>query len=69
MKKLELYQCDLCGTQYRSRLECKNCEKSHRRPTGVLDARWNAKNVGSSDGYPVKVSVMFDNGVSVDYRR
>lgn len=31
MKELKLYQCEICGTQYKSKTECEKCEKSHKK--------------------------------------
>ena len=69
MKELKLYQCEICGTQYKSKVDCKNCESSHIKPVKVSGAKWNAKNVGCTDGYPVKVTVTFEDGKTADYRR
>ena len=69
MKKLELYQCEICGTQYKNKAECQFCEKSHIIPKYIIGAKYNAKNVGSSDGLPVKITVTFENGHTADYRR
>ena len=69
MKKLELYQCEICGTQYSHKQDCKHCENSHIRPKSISGTKYNAKNVGSSDGLPVKITVLFENGVYADYRR
>ena len=29
MKELKLYQCEICGTQYKEKTACTKCEKSH----------------------------------------
>lgn len=69
MKKLELYQCEVCGTQYKSKQECLACETSHIRPVRIGGAKWNAKNVGCSDGLPLKVTIVFENGATAEYKR
>ena len=69
MKKVELYQCEVCGTQYKHKGECEECEKKHVRYTRITGAKYNAQNVGSNDGLPVKVTIQFENGKSADYRR
>ena len=69
MKKLELYQCEICGTQYANKKDCKDCEDSHIRTKCISGTKYNAKNIGSNDGLPVKITVTFENGVCADYRR
>ena len=69
MKKLELYQCEICGTQYKDKIVCEECEKSHIKPYSISGMKYYAKNVGSSDGLPVKITVTFENGHTADYRR
>lgn len=69
MKKLELYQCEICGTQYKNKQECQSCEKSHIKPVRISGTKWNAKNAGCTDGLPIKVTVVFENGVTAEYRR
>ncbi len=69
MKELHLYQCEVCGTQYVEKQKAKNCEMSHKKPLKVSGTRYNSMNQGSSDGYPVKVTVTFEDGACVDYRR
>ena len=69
MKKLELYQCDICGTNYKSKEECKKCEEHHVKVGEIIDAKYNAMDRGSFDGLPVKISVKFANGKIAQYRR
>ena len=69
MKELKLYQCEVCGTQYKDKLYCKNCEMSHVKPIEISGAKWNPKNVGNDDGLPVKITVKFGNGKTATYRR
>lgn len=69
MKKLELYQCEICGTQYKDKAECVECEKSHVPGTKIIGYKYTPKNVGSKDGLPVKITVKFENGKTADYRR
>ena len=69
MKELKLYQCEVCGTQYKSKQECQDCESYHIKPVKVSGTKWIPKNAGGSDGLPVKIRVTFENGRTVDYRR
>lgn len=29
MKKIELFQCEFCGTQFKEKADCVKCEKNH----------------------------------------
>lgn len=29
MKKIDLYQCDICGTQFSDKKLCEKCERGH----------------------------------------
>lgn len=69
MKKLELYQCEVCGTQYAEIMKCKDCEKSHVKPKCISGMKYNPMNVGSNDGLPIKITVTFENGKTATYRR
>lgn len=69
MKEIKLYQCEICGTQYKDKLKAKDCEKSHIKPVGIMGMKFNPMNCGSEDGFPVKITVTFENGACVDYRR
>ena len=40
MKKLELYQCEVCGTQYKSKLECTECETRHMKELRIVKSRY-----------------------------
>lgn len=31
MKKIDLYQCEICGTQFKSKEDCVKCEKGTRK--------------------------------------
>ena len=73
MKKIEVYQCELCGAQYKSEEECKECENYHIKPVSVVCAKWLPKGFlkddPKADGLPLKVSVTFEDGTTLDYKR
>ena len=69
MKEVKLYQCEICGTQYKEKLKAKDCEASHIKPVKISGMKFNSMNCGSGDGLPVKITVTFENGACVDYRR
>ena len=64
MKKLELYQCEICGTQYKDKKACEDCEKHHVKYISVIGAKYIVQS-----GLPVKVTVKFENGETADYKR
>lgn len=67
MKKLQFYQCERCGTQYKTALEASKCEKTHQLPLKVKPARFNAMN---NDGvYPQTVDIEFTDGKVVRYKK
>lgn len=67
MKKIELFVCEICGTQYSSKLACESCEKSHKIPVKIVRQRYvDPKNHG---GYPVSVTIEFNNGEQLVYKR
>lgn len=67
MKKLELYVCEVCGTQYKEKVECQNCEKSHIRPVQITGEKYMAKNCNGE--YPVHITVRMADGKSITYKR
>lgn len=69
MKEVMLYQCEVCGTQYKDKRKATECERSHNKPVRISGMKFNSMNCGSSDGCPVKITVVFENGACVDYRR
>ncbi len=68
MKELKLYQCEICGTQYKNKAECKECEKRHIKPKGITGTRYlNFKD--NKKGYPVLISVEMEDGFTITYKR
>lgn len=68
MKELKLYQCEICGTQYKVKNECKECEKRHIKPKKINGTRYlNFKD--NNKGYPVSISVEMEDGVTITYKR
>lgn len=69
MKKIEVYQCELCGAQYNTEDECKECENYHIKPVSIAGAKWLPKGLSKANGFPMKVSVVFEDGTTLDYIR
>ena len=68
MIKIELYECGVCHTRYKSKDECTECEESHVKPKRIEGAKWVAKKNDSS-GYPYRVTIEFEDGETIEYRR
>lgn len=68
MQELKLYRCEFCGTTYKGKENCKQCEKGHKTPVSVKASKYlsiaqNAK------GYPEYVDVEMSDGQIVRYKR
>lgn len=68
MKALKLYQCEICGTQYKERLECEKCEKTHIQPKAIVGAKY-IRMRDNAKGYPLAITVMMEDGQSLQYKR
>ncbi len=69
LKKIELYKCEICGTEYKFPQDCQNCEKYHVQPASIVSAKWQPYNQQSADKYPTKVCVRMSDGKTVEYKR
>lgn len=67
MKSLQLYLCDHCGTQYKNKNECKQCENSHKPALEIHDMRFHASK--ESINYPDKVELKMADGKMIWYHR
>lgn len=68
MKEVNLYQCEICGTQYSSSKAAQDCEKSHKTIESIESAKY--RSVGyNQDGYPDKISVKFTDNETIIYHR
>lgn len=68
MKELKLYQCEICGTQYKEKNECKECEKRHIQPKKITGTR-HLSYKKNQKGYPVSITVEMEDGNTVTYKR
>lgn len=66
MKKLELYQCEVCNTQYNDKNKAMECEKSHKLPAIVEGSKYRAVK-SNPNGYPDRVKITFTDGSIVEY--
>ena len=68
MKKIERYVCEICGTEYTDKARCQKCEKSHKTATEIIDARYLSLHQ-NEQGYPVSVTIKFNDGKTVIFKR
>lgn len=68
MKKLELYQCEVCGTQYKSMLECTECETRHMKELRIVKSRYLPFTQDRS-GMPTTITLMGPDGRHYTYKR
>ena len=68
MKELKLYQCEICGTRYKSKEECKKCETGHINPEEITGARYRGVNENAK-GYPLTISIKMSDGQTIVYKR
>lgn len=67
MKSLQLYVCEHCGTQYKEKGECLQCEKSHVLVANIHDVRFN--NCKGEKNYPYKVEIEMSDGKRIWFKR
>ena len=61
MKELKLYQCEICNTQYKSKIDAMECERSHVKPICFDDFKFLSCSQ-SQDGLPEWIEMVFPNG-------
>ena len=68
MKEVRHYICEICGTQYKDKNTCKDCESGHHKPLEITSSNWvSMKNNGS--GYPTQIHIKMSNGETITYKR
>lgn len=67
MKKLELFQCEFCNTQYQTETGCLTCESSHIKPKSIKSCRYHAEK--NSANYPDAIIIHMENGKDIKYKR
>ena len=68
MKKLELYQCEVCGTQYTSKLKCTECETRHMKELRIVKSRY-LPFMQDRSGMPTTITLMGPEGRHYTYKR
>lgn len=68
MRTVEHYICEVCGTEYKDKNVCKNCESGHHKPLEISGCHWvSMKNNGR--GYPTQIHIKMNNGETITYKR
>lgn len=62
MRELELYQCEICNTQFNDKKKAEECEMSHCKITNVVPKRWRAR-----EKYPDRIIIEFSDGEEICY--
>ncbi len=64
MKSIQLYQCEICGIQYKDKDTAINCEMLHRLPIKIIGYKY-LKNAE----LPTMIEVEFQDGQIGKYKR
>ena len=68
MKEQKLYVCDYCGTQYKEKTVCQQCEKGHVKPVEIKDCKYISMK-DNLKGYPTQVHFKMADGTVQIYKR
>lgn len=68
MKQVNLFVCEYCNTQYKDKDRAIECEKHHKRIKKIVSAKYRSIN-SCADGIPDYVTVEFEDGKQVKYKR
>ena len=71
MKQITLFQCEICGTEYKFKNDAEKCEKHHIKPAfpPVAAGFYKPFNQQCADPYPYKVILEMEDGNKLVYRR
>lgn len=66
MKETTCWKCDICGTEYKDKKKCEQCEDGHKKKGKIVKMR-RLPYTSYPSGYPDKITVKFENGVEKVY--
>lgn len=72
MKSISLYQCEICGNQYKFSSDAEACEKFHVRPKDaapILCGHYQPYHEQGASKYPRTITVVMSDGREIMYRR
>lgn len=68
MKEKTMYVCEVCRTEYESKLACEKCEKNHKVAKKIVSGRHLS--IGQdAKGYPITIDVVMSDGETVRYKK
>lgn len=62
MKKICLYECDICKTRFPTEDKAKECEEAHKKLLFLLEQKYHCL-----APYPDKCTIQFSDGMCIDY--
>lgn len=65
MKKLELFQCEFCGSRYSIETDCQKCEDNHIKPEKISSKNYLQGYM--SKNYPHMINVLMEDGHKIAY--
>ena len=68
MTEKRLYMCDICKTEYARPDDAHACEAYHVQPKLATKAVYKPRKM-SNDPYPLKITIIMEDGQKVQYRR
>ena len=68
MKKVEHYICEVCGTEYKDKKRCADCEKGHIKPVEIYTSKYLSLDKNAK-GYPSSINIKMEDGNLVTYKR
>ena len=68
MKRVDLYICEVCGTEYADKAQCKRCEKGHKEPKEITGIHHKPLTKDAT-GYPESIDVQMSDGKTVEYKK
>jgi len=61
MRKVEHYICEVCGTEYKEKGMCDECEKAHKVDLTIAKARY-VSIAQNATGLPISIEVEYKDG-------
>lgn len=68
MKEIKQYKCEHCGIIYADKDRALECEKGHKFATKIVSVHYPPY-ASDNMGYPNKILVEFNNGITKEYKR
>lgn len=68
MKEVKHYICEICGTEYNDKTKAQKCEKGHKKPAKIINARY-LPITNNALGIPNVIEVEFADGSKFEYKR